>query len=635
MLHHLLLLPLLAPTTQAQDTATGLDPTQDALRYEIPTADAPREVRVDRRTYATWLVRDRGRARAPVFAKAVAVARLAGERGIEVDDAELRASVLAELDQRVEMAFDGDRAAWLREVEVLGRTVEGIVAERVTMQRTDELARRILAQEWTVGPAEIAAEWERRHGPEGHRIEVRGLGLDLAPPPSERPTSDEEERARRDAYREARLEQARAIRARVADGADFGALVDELLEDEGAAASGGDMGGTVRRSQWPGEVIDALIAADVGFVTEPFEARSAIWMLQVRSTEHTPLEEVRDTIETELLERGPGTAEVAAFLDAVRSATTVDFPLAEVEADPAAALASGTLTVDGRDVPIAEYARWLMRAEGETYMPEYVGRRRVEALADAADLEIAPVALDARVDRELRWTLELGFSGRKEQWLARLASIGSTEAEWRIDIGRKLRVQMLAEALMMSEREIGPEQARSLYLERYGTSGERVDARYIVFDLGIEPRGENESPRVWKERLAEAAQPLMPTFQELQERHDEGEDFASLVERYSQDPVTRRNGGRPPGGFDESQLPEDVRLALRSLPLGVLSEPQVIGSSAYFFEVIERVKVEFADVLDELVEELERRPPSPARVAAFINDLTQRADPRPLPGLWR
>lgn len=629
MLQALAPLLLLAPGLQEAPESAA----PDAVSYVVPGPEGPVERRVDRDAYATWLLENRGRARGSGFALAIAVERLAAERGVQCTDDRARAIVQEQLDERVRLAFDGDRAAWLQEVASLGRTPEGIVASRAAMVRVDELAMGVLAQDFTVGPQDVERAWEETYGPRGHRIEVRGLALSLELPPADEEVTMEQERERREAHRQARLAEAEALRERAVAGESFTRLVYGNSVDK-SRREGGLMPGTVTRGSWPGTTIDELLELEVGGVTTPFEARGHVWLLEVHSISVTPLEEVAEALEAELIERGPGTAQLAAFLADLRARVSVEFSTASFEEDAAEALRSGTLRVDGQPVPLRDFATWLMRTEGETYVPEFVSRLRIEELAAAEEIEITPAELDERIDAELRWTLELGFKGRKELWLNRLAAAGSNEAQWRIEVGRKLLSQLRAERLMMKNRVITEEDARSLFLERYGPSGERIDARYIVFDLGIEPRGEEESPRAWKDRLAKAAEPLMPTFAELAERYDEGEDFASLVQRYSQDDATKRTGGRPANGFDESVLPEDVRIALRSLPLGTLSEPQVVGSRAFFFEVVRRVEVKYEDLKDALMQELSARPPDAARVASYINTLTQRARPTVLPGLW-
>jgi len=634
MLHALSPLLFLVPAALGvQDAPTQAAASPAALRYEVPGPDGPIERRVDRDTYAAWMLENRGRARGTTFGLVVAIERIAAERGVTCSEERARALVQEDLDARVRLAFDGDRDAWLEEVEALGRTPEGILAERAAAVRLDELALGVLAQEWTVGPEQVRNEWEARYGPAGHTIELRALALSLELPPLDEEVTLEEERARRDAHRQARIAEAEALRQRVLEGESFTRLVYANSVDA-SRREGGLLPGTLRRGAWPGTAIDELLELEVGQVTTPVEARGHVWLLEVHSVKVTPFEEVAEQLEAELVERGPGTIELAEFVERLRAQLSVEFDMVALAEDPSGQLREGQMLVNGEAVSLADYADWLMRSEGETYVPEFVSRRRVQELAREAEIEITAAELDERIDRELRWTLELGFKGRKELWLNRLEAAGSNERQWRIEVGLKLRSQLLAERLMMKDRVITEEDTRSLFLERYGPSGERIDARFIVFELGIEPRGEDESPRAWKERLNEAAQPLLPTFAELVERYDEGEDFAALVQRYSQDEATKRTGGRPAGGFDESTLPEDVRIALRTLPLGVLSEPQVIGSRAYFFEITERIAVDYDEIRDELAAELTARPPEAAQVAAFVNTLAQRARPAVLPGLW-
>ncbi|QDU85883.1 Foldase protein PrsA 3 precursor [Planctomycetes bacterium Pla163] len=633
----------LLPLVLHQDPATLADRDPLAvpvIRYQAPVhlddgSTGAEETLLSWEDYAAWLLRQRGRARAVPFGVVVAVERLAARRGVEVSDEEVERILDEEIAHRIEHAFGGDESAWRAEVASLGRTVGGVRRERSTMLHLDLLAERILTLDWVVGPEEVKIEWERTFGPNGHSIEVRGLQLRIDPPTTEDRLTREEAKELREARRQELLAEARTLRAEALAGTPFETLVALRSDDEPSKESGGRMPGIVLRKAWPQGVVDELVTLTPGEITRPFESRGGIWLLQVVSTKTTPLADVAAQLERALVERGPGTERTNAFLESLERTSTIDFPLADVNADPVGMLTKGSIVVNGEPVPLLNFARWIMHVEGETYGPECAGRRCVEALATANGLSVDQDELDARIDRELVFTLELGFKGRKEDWLKRLAQIGSNEAGWRLDVGRELRIDILVEKLLSKDRVVTRDDARNLYLQRYGTEGEKIDARYVVFDLGIEPQRDDETPREWKQRLAEAARPLLPLFAELQERFDDGEDFGALARRYSQDPVSAKNGGRPLGGFDERSLPDDVRDALRRQPVGVLGEPLPIGSKAYMFEVTARVKVEFDEIVDDLVEEIESKPPDPIRVATFFNDLTSRARPTPLPGMWR
>lgn len=651
LLAPLLLLPLvLQQDPSATSPTDGFEPASapaegsaldvPVMRYEAPVALEDSSLATEEReltweAYAAWLLQQRGRARARPFGVLVAVERLAASRGVEVSKEEVDGVVDREIARRIANAFAGDEAAWREEVASLGRTVGGVRRERSTMLHLDLLAQRLLGLDWVVGPEEVKVEWERTYGPSGRSTRVRALHLHLEPLPPDAELSREEVRAQREVRRGELLARAEALRAEVLAGTPFERLIALHSDDELSKENGGTLPGIVQRKAWPAPVVDELIALKAGDISRPFEARGGAWLLQVISTKTTPLTEVAEELERELIERGPGTERTNVFIESIERTVTVDFPVVEVNADAPDMLARGSITVNGEPVPLLNFARWIMHMEGETYGPECVGRRCVESLAAAYSLEVAKEELDARIDRELVYTLELGFKGRKQDWLKRLEQVGSNEAGWRLDVSRELRIDILVEKLISMDRVVGIDDARDLYLARYGTEGEKIDARFIIFDLGIEPQGEDESSRKWKQRLAEAARPLLPLFAEVAERFDDGEDFAALARRFSQDPASAKNGGRPLGGFDERTLPDDVRESLRRQPVGMLGEPLPIGSKAYMFEVTKRVKVDFDAISADLVEELQSQPPSPIRVATFFNDLATRARPTPLRGMWQ
>jgi peptidyl-prolyl cis-trans isomerase D len=106
----------------------------------------------------------------------------------------------------------------------------------------------------------------------------------------------------------AALEKARSIVSRLDGGEEFAALAEELSDDPGSAANGGDLGFFGRGIMTP-EFENAVYELQPGELSEPVKSPfgfHVIELVEIRPEEATPLAEVRDELADQLLssERG-------------------------------------------------------------------------------------------------------------------------------------------------------------------------------------------------------------------------------------------------------------------------------------------------------------------------------------------
>ena len=163
----------------------------------------------------------------------------------------------------------------------------------------------------------------------------------------------------------------------------------------------------------------------------------------------------------------------------------------------------------------------------------------------------------------------------------------------------------------------------NLWADRYGIDGINVAARYIVKTFELPERNADDSERGYRSRVMETAKPKYDELLELSARVEDGEDFAALAQRYSDDAETAPLGGTPAGGFDLTQWDQAAQGALGGLKPGDLSSPVMIDDRLYLFEVTEFVQTPFETVAEALRAELESSAPPGVALAAFRNVLTR------------
>ncbi|MEZ5978263.1 MAG: peptidylprolyl isomerase [Planctomycetota bacterium] len=553
-----------APACRAQvkqDESLTQEERQAAGERPSPTGRAAVRIDGEDVTFeeiAAWLLLEHGPGSADEFALVKGLEHLARERGVSVDDAAVERNVDEDLTTRIERAFGGDREAWLAEVHTLGRTVVGIRTERFEAEHTDALARAIVALDWQVGEDAVRRDFEYRYGPDGRGVVVQAIYEQLVLPA----VKEGETRAEIEARRKVELEKLHgrlsALRDQALGGASFDELARKHSMHEASRAEGGLLPGVVRRKDWSPDVLASILALEEGEISEPLDARGGSWIFRAVSVTDTPYSEVRDAIVERLKLEGPGEIDLRALLDRVLATTEIDYPSESVARDPLTALRDGSMRVGDAVVPLHEYGRWLVRTSIEAYVREFATQRALERLATERGLSYTEEEIERRVDDEILWTLDMGYQGSKEKWLQSLAGSNLDEAEWRREARRRARRMLAAEEMVMEERVVTEQDVRDLYAETYGVDGEPVDARFITIDLELAPQGDDEPREAFVERAAPAIAAVADRVAEIVERHDEGEDFGALAERYSSDLDSAKNGGRPRGAFDAAIYPADV-----------------------------------------------------------------------------
>ena len=611
-------------------TAREAAPTRIASDDAVATLDGDPIQRLD---YERWLLGERGELMATRYGRIHAIRERARELGVALAPGAVREVIASEVEARIENAFDGDRDAWAAELAISRTTPEGYFQSRASEVEIDLLGKLIANVGRVVPEAKIERDFEIAYGPSGVRARVRAIqiAVELVTPEGGWPI--EERRAaleRAQAEARARLD---TLLAGVRTGTTSFSTVAAEHSDHESAANGGMLEGFFEPTGWPARVTEAIVATPAGELTPAIAARGGVWVFQVVSRLETDYEDVREELEQDLIDRGPENDEV---LDALQ-------PLfASLAATPGEQLITGTnedpaglaLTVNDAPIDVATYGGWLRRAYGEAMLPRYAERRALDAMAIEHGIDPTPEQIEARIEENLAITIELQYSGDRAAWEASLQGNDRTLESWRREALRRGRYELIAEGLIKLDREISEEAILATWIDRYGTDGMRVDARFIAKKIDYPERLPDEPDRMYRRRLDEAARVQLDELDDLRSRIEDGVDFATLAEKHSDDRESAVLGGVPPGGFRVEDWSIQAREVLNSTAAGQLAAPFVDNEYAVLFEITGRKEVPLESVRNALVTELMAERISVVELAAFRNVLTRDIEIRTLPEMF-
>jgi len=576
--------------------------------------------------FSAWLVLLQGPANLEDFAFDWLLQREAQAVGLPIDEAELRARIEANVETRVRNTFDGDRSRWLAELESAGQSVETFFASRLLEERRQALVDGLTRLRRVVKEEDVRQRWEATYGLGGRRLRVSRLFLEVITPEQTPGTTRDENIEAGNRARAAVRVEAEALVTRLAEGADFGALVREHSDDAATRDSGGTLEQPLEPKDWPGLNTDAIEGLETGEVCTPFYSRGGYNLLKVDSVELTPFETVAVQLERELAAEPASISETLELReDLMASAPLERLPelTREVEVD-AARLKRPVLTLANTPVSRAEFSRWLMQERGLPLLRTFMQHRAMATRAAAAGLEPTSLEIEQRVQEDLEHQIGAFFQGKREKWLADVAAKGQSVEDF-LHIARiRTRHNMRAERLFLAQREVTEAMLRQAWTDRYGEGGHSLDVRNLVRHLPTPDADQFESEEELRAWIDEQTSEILAFLGRLRQRALDGEDFDALVRTHSEDSASRDRGGRSEGRFELHQWPEDLQQELRALPAGGVAEPRQFGTTFVLFEVAGRVHVPFEEVEAELRKSLETARPSQVEVASFINGETSQ-----------
>lgn len=587
--------------------------------------------------FAAWLIEEVGTPHLKEFALDWEIARLAGERGLAADDAQVRAALEQEIATRVKGAFRGEREGWVAELARTGRSVEGH-----TVQRTAELQGWLntfnLANEGRVVPeAKIERDWELFHGPRGRSFDLEMIKvLVVMQMPDEKGSPDDNAAAREQARAEGR-EKAERLRAEILAGADFATVARRSSDDAATRENGGHVPRFVQFG-WHSKFVDELFKLERGQLSEPIFARGGWWLVRVRDWKDTPLDSVREELTARLVELGPEQDEVGEVYAEV--SRTLEMRLepglyATDSAPDGEGPGAVAMTVNGRPVPRTAVARWLLHTRGEASWAHFTEEWLLLREAQAKGVVVDDAELDARVQEYFTRMVADSFSADRALWRASMEASGTDPDAWERRLRRRQRLVLIAEKLIQAERRITPEDVRLAYEQRFGTTGRRVQARTLLLEVPTPPMENGISKEEADALLQGALEARKQDAEALRARALAGEDFVTLVRQYSEDAVSKERDGVLEGGFRPDGWSATVSAEVMALPRGAISKVVQEGRYVALFEVLGFEEVSFESVREELERELNERRVEPIEIAAYRNELLRASQVELLPDLRR
>ena len=295
---------------------------------------------------------------------------------------------------------------------------------------------------------------------------------------------------------------------------------------------------------------------------------------------------------------------------------------ASSSAEASPALPQGVLArVNGRDVSIQEYTDYLLGFYGKKKLWDLVDRILVEQEARRLNLTVKPDEVDQAVqedvDQKVR-VLHQGDLQKFKNFLQRRHSV--TLDEYKENQRQSKAYELLRDRCLVATRVVEERGIVAEFEKRHGEKGIQYELRHVL--VSTRP--------VAMRREREVKSPLTDTAarekaDKIHKEAVEGADFAELVKKYSDDPLTKRNQGRIPvfrknmygGEFNRAveQLSEDKRIS------------PVVRSTrgCHIIQFVRKTTTELDDVREEIVEFLKTRRPGAAERQRYTRELREQA----------
>lgn len=618
-----------------------------AVRLKLPAElrgpDAPGDVlELTAQDYARWLLASMGETLARDYVFDIFLREREAKRlGVGVSPEQVRAEFDKLMKERVDGAFGGDVQGWLDEMFATGRSMDGVLAQRMQQIYSDLLGIEVAKVGRTVPEEYVVAEWELQYGRHGLRHDLQMMYFQVIQQSAEGgPDAAAEQRRNFEIAMDAGRKRANAVRARVLAGEDFATLARKESDDyereattigtlPGIRGAGGDKKEFVHYG-WPPAFLDAVDALPIGGLSEPVYANGGFWLVRRVATRETPLESVRAAITKQLIEKGPTSYEVALVFDPLLAKAKLELspdmlrPEPEIESPDQAVVA---FTVDGEPVPRNVYARWLLRTRGEEMVSAFVEYVLVERRARALGIDATPEEVRERSEEMLQSWLDSKFKGRRDRFEAFLAESGRTTESYLASMDVRMRMDVLIDKMIRRERKITDTDVQRRWEAIYGPGGRSFDARMILIGA---PAIATPKPDATQEDLARAAAEVNDSMKRLAEdlvrRIRNGEDFGTLAERYSKDAQTAKRGGSMIGGrFRPEQWAEPIAKLVTDLAPGEVSDPVPLVQGMAIFERGPDRYVPLEDVREDILRQLREQRASDVECSYYRNALYKQS----------
>jgi parvulin-like peptidyl-prolyl isomerase len=293
---------------------------------------------------------------------------------------------------------------------------------------------------------------------------------------------------------------------------------------------------------------------------------------------------------------------------------------------------------DGRvDVPVQEYARWLLRVNGETLARDYVFDIFLrEREAKRLGVSVTPEEVRAEWERLQKLRVDGAFQGNLQGWIDEMQRTGRSLDGVMAQRGQELYSELLGKRVAAVGRKIPEELVVRDWELRYGRHGLRHDLQMMFFKVIQQSAEAGEHAAANQERFhQEALAGGRQRANVVRQRLLAGEEFAQLARKESDDytreqtmigtlPDNRAAGGEQKG-FVHYGWPPAFLDAVDALKIGELSEPVYANGGYWLVRRVATRETPLASVRAEIEQALIERGPESYEVALVFDPLMEKA----------
>lgn len=251
--------------------------------------------------------------------------------------------------------------------------------------------------------------------------------------------------------------------------------------------------------------------------------------------------------------------------------------------------------ISENEFPPAEDQAQMMRLN---LLRELIDRRILLQKAE----ELGLLAVEAEVDERFQ-DYRAPFE-TDDEFVASLQDRGMTREDLRTEIRRTLTIEKLFNRQVVSKIKIAEAEMRQYYEENKSTFAV-VEQQLHLAQILVTPEPETPVPNLLNDDATDDDS-AAAKIQMIESRLADGEEFATLAQNYSEDPVTTPNGGDI-GYIPQSQLEQadiTLRRAVAALSPGDVSPVLETDGQYRMIQLIDREEAGQRDFSDPRVQRL-------------------------------
>lgn len=581
--------------------------------------------------YEKWLVTLQGEAHSLGFVRAWIIHDEAKRQGLESTRADSMQRVESVIEERIEHAFRGDRDAWRKELILTGMDESNYRSLHAHLTAQELETEALVRAGRTFSDETLRTEWESIFGRDGRTLQLRMIALDIPYGETGPGQTREQINERRRIVEQRALAGAKRLYDRLLAGGDFEELASSESDDDLSREAGGMLAPGFDATGFSEQHIDEVYGLKPGEITRPAIVRGRVLLLQHVFERETSFNQGRTAALKKLKRRPVSTGEIDALISSLQK--KAPYQVLPALYAPSGSPEEAVLKIGEATVNFDELATWLRRRSGHAMAPQFLRDHLMQELAETTGLSVTAEAVDARVQELVAITAEQMFRGDIDAWAASLESQSRSRAMFERQTSHRARTSLLAEQALLKVREFTELEVRQLWAQRYGPQGRTQHVRLLVKLSKPPVIPEGSSPDEAKRLRDQAKEKVRVGIAALRVRIEDGEDFAALARRFSDDEVSRKNGGLLGEPFATRVWPESFVQAVAALKIGHLTEPLFESGGWFLFELITDETVAFDSVRAELEAELKSSRPPALEVAVFMKDLLADSHWRVLPGM--